>query len=81
MPVYGTEQVDDVEVGITGVVDAIALGQDGKPELVIDWKSDVDPDPAAKLHYRDQVRRYLDVTGTPKGMVVFVTTGEVMAVG
>lgn len=80
LPVYGTEQVDDVEVGVTGAVDAFAIGPDGRPELVIDWKSDVDPDPATAEHYRGQVKRYLDVTGTPKGMVVFVTTGRIMDV-
>ncbi len=80
LPVYGTEQMDDVKIAITGIVDAISIGPDGTPELVIDWKSDVTPDLATKSQYRDQVRRYLDVTGTPKGMVVFVTTGEIMAV-
>lgn len=55
-------------------------GEDGKPELVIDWKSDVHPSAAASDHYRSQVRCYLEVTGILKGMVVFVTTGAVLHV-
>lgn len=80
LSVAGVEDVDGVELAIIGVADAICVGADGTPELVIDWKSDVAPDPASAEHYRTQVRRYLDVTGTPAGMVVFVTTGVTMNV-
>jgi hypothetical protein len=44
---------------------------------VLDWKSDVNPSPQAAAHYKSQVRSYRHMTGTPKGYVVFVTTGAV----
>ncbi|VVS98488.1 ATP-dependent endonuclease [Sphingomonas aurantiaca] len=80
LPVYGLGQEDGVELATFGIVDALCIGEDGKPELVIDWKSDVNPSAAASEHYRSQVRSYLAVTGIPKGMVVFVTSGSILAV-
>lgn len=80
LPVYGVSEQDDVEIATFGIVDALSLSEDGNPNLVVDWKSDVNPSPAASEHYRLQVRRYLEVTGTPRGMVVFVTNGVVLHV-
>lgn len=80
LPVYGLSEDDGVELATFGIVDALCIGEDGKPELVIDWKSDVIPSAAAMEHYRSQVRRYLEVTGIPAGLVVFVTTGELLHV-
>lgn len=79
-PVYGLSADDGVELATCGIVDALCIGDDGKPELVIDWKSDVTPNAAASDHYRSQVRRYLNVTGIREGLVVFVTTGDVLRV-
>ena len=81
LPVYGINEDDGVELATFGIVDALSIGEDGKPELVIDWKSDVKPSAAASAHYRSQVRRYLEVTGIPRGMVVFATTGTLLHVG
>lgn len=80
LPVYGSGQDDGVELAISGIVDALAIGDDGKPALVLDWKSDVNPTAETSAHYRSQVQRYLDVTGIPKGLVVYVTTGDVLAI-
>lgn len=80
VPVYGTEQAEDGECAIFGVADALAIGSDGRPDLVIDWKSDVRLTPENAEHYRNQVRRYLEVANTPQGLVVFVTTGEIIRV-
>ena len=80
LPVLASDHVDGVEVATTGVVDALCLGESGEPEMIIDWKSDVDPDPTVAEQYRGQVKRYLEVTGTPAGMVVFVTTGTILSV-
>jgi hypothetical protein len=71
---------DGVQLAIFGIVDALCVGEDGKPELVIDWKSDVVPTSAASDHYRSQIRQYLEVTGIPEGLVVFVSTGDVLRV-
>ena len=42
-PVYGSTETDTHEEATEGIVDAIAFDEDGAPQVVIDWKSDVDP--------------------------------------
>ena len=59
---------------------AIAFGSDGAPQVVIDWKSDVDPSPETLEHYRAQVRAYLDMTGADRGLIVAVTSDSIMQV-
>ena len=79
-PVYASTLTDTHEEATAGVVDAIAFGPGGSPEVVIDWKSDVDPSPDTIQHYCAQVRAYLDTTGAPRGLVVAVTSGTVVPV-
>ena len=79
-PVYASTTTDAHEEATAGIVDAIAFGPDGRPEVVIDWKSDVDPSPETLDHYRAQVRAYLDATGARRGLVVALTSGTVLTV-
>ena len=79
-PVYGSALTGMREEATAGIVDAIAFSPDGTPEVVIDWKSDVDPSPETLEHYRTQVRAYLDVTGAVRGLVIALTPGKVMPV-
>jgi ATP-dependent exoDNAse (exonuclease V) beta subunit len=62
---------------ITGIIDAIAEGNDGLPEVVIDWKSDVAPAPETRQHHAAQVREYLDCTKAARAFIVYMTAGEV----
>jgi exodeoxyribonuclease-5 len=71
---------DGEEVAITGIADAITLTGDGRPAVVVDWKSDVNPDPQTIEHYRSQVRAYLDMTGADRGLIVMMTSGIVIDV-
>ena len=64
----------------TGIADAIAFGPDGAPQVVIDWKSDVNLAPETLEHYRAQIRAYLDATGAERGLIVAVTSGIVHSV-
>ena len=73
--VYASTDADPHEEAAAGIVDAIAFGADGKPEVVIDWKSDVAPAPETVEHYRAQVHAYLEMTGAGRGLVVFMTSG------
>jgi exodeoxyribonuclease-5 len=66
---------------ITGIVDAITRGKNGSPDVVIDWKSDVAPTPETRQHHGAQVREYLDCTKAARGLVVYMTTGEVQEIG
>jgi exodeoxyribonuclease-5 len=78
--VYASIVVDGVEQAAAGISDAISFGPDGTPQVVIDWKSDVQPTTATVDHYRAQVRNYLDMTGTERGLIVLVTSGEILTV-
>ena len=75
--VYATTESDLHEEAAAGIVDAIAFGADGAPEVVIDWKSDVDPAPGTIEHYRAQIGAYLEMTGAECGLLVFMTSGAV----
>jgi ATP-dependent exoDNAse (exonuclease V) beta subunit len=75
--VYSSNTVEGKEHVRTGIVDAVAYSDDGKPVALLDWKSDIEPTGASINHYKAQVRSYLEMTGTPKGYVVFATTGAV----
>jgi exodeoxyribonuclease-5 len=75
--VYESRQDEGTERVSTGIVDAISFNADGSAATVVDWKSDVEPTAKAVAHYERQIRSYLEMTGTPKGLIVFATTGEV----
>lgn len=80
LAVYAAVEVEGVEQATVGIADATSFGSDGKPAVVIDWKSDVQPTAATIEHYRAQVRAYLDITGIERGLVVLVTSGQVITV-
>ena len=80
VPVYATRLHEDTEIAVAGVADAMTIGPDGRPLVIVDWKSDVSPDAQRLDHYRDQVRAYLDMTGAERGLIVLMTTGKVIPV-
>ncbi|UVK49038.1 UvrD-helicase domain-containing protein (plasmid) [Mesorhizobium sp. AR07] len=80
-PVYAAHADDRMETATTGIADALTLTSEGRPAVVVDWKSDVAPDPQTLDHYRAQVRAYLDMTGAERGLIVLMTTGAVIGVG
>lgn len=79
-PVYALREKDTSLIAMAGVADALTVGSDGHPVVVVDWKSDVAPDGATIEHYRAQVRAYLDMTGATRGLIVMMTTGKVIEV-
>ena len=79
-PVYRSTLIETHEEVTAGVADAIAFDPAGTPQVVIDWKSDVNPLQTTLDHYCDQVRAYLDVTGAERGLVVVATSGAVIPV-
>ncbi len=78
--VYASEDGEGEEYVTVGIVDAASFGGDGALRAIIDWKSDVEPQPAAIEHYRAQVQSYLRTTEFTKGLLVFVTHGRVIEV-
>ncbi len=63
-----------------GVADAIARGEGGVAEVVIDLKSDVAPSAETIAHYRDQVGDYLRATGAQLGQIILASQGRVIRV-
>jgi len=80
LPVYATHTEGGEETATAGIADALSLTAEGRPTVVVDWKSDVNPDPQTLDHYRAQVRTYLDMTGAERGLIVLMTTGTVITV-
>jgi hypothetical protein len=62
---------------VGGVADALALDDGNKIDVVVDWKSDIEPSAAIVDLYREQVRDYLAATRGREGLLVFVTSGRV----
>lgn len=79
-PVYAAQAVDGTETATAGIADALALTPEGKPAVVVDWKSDVAPDAETIDHYRGQVRAYVDMTGAKRGLIVLMTSGTIIPV-
>lgn len=50
------------------------------PACVVDWKTDVSPTAQQINLYREQMRDYLVATGAPEGLLLFVTTGQLVRV-
>lgn len=80
--VAGVEQVSTADgrtkqVYWGGVADAVALADDGTVDVVIDWKSDRNPNQEVLEHYKDQLRAYLRLTGATKGLLVLAQSGRV----
>lgn len=77
---YSEVGEDGVERVVSGVADALSVDEEGRPQIIVDWKSDVAPSAAALAHYRGQVRRYMEATGAAKGLIVLATSGAVIEV-
>jgi exodeoxyribonuclease-5 len=79
-PVFAARVDHGEETAAVGIADALTLTGEGRPGVVVDWKSDVKPDPQTLDHYRSQVRAYLDMTGADRGLIVLMTTGAIITV-
>ena len=80
MTVFACETVNGVDTATGGIADAIGYDAGGTPQIVIDWKSDVDPENKVIDHYREQVKSYLGATGATSGLIVFATSGTMIRV-
>ena len=81
LPVYEAAKEEDKSTTATaGIVDALAIGADGKPLFAFDWKSTVNPTPADIHHHAGQLRIYLKLLGIAKGALIYLTTGQAVEV-
>ena len=75
-PVYALLEGHSNRSALAGRIDAIAYAGD-RAEVVVDWKSDVNPsDGDIRLH-TSQLEEYLRATGAPRGALVYMTPGLV----
>jgi hypothetical protein len=77
MTVFSAEPAAQGTIYVGGVADAVAFDGGNNVDVVVDWKSDVEPAAAVVDLYREQVRDYLAATGGKEGLLVFVTSGRV----
>jgi hypothetical protein len=77
---FSAQADGDLTTYVGGVADALAFLPLGIIDLVIDWKTDVSPTVQQIELYRAQMRDYLAATRAPEGLLVFVTTGQVVRV-
>lgn len=75
---FGSRVHEEQEDIFTGVADAVAIGTDGTPEVVIDWKTDVRPDERVLDHYRQQLTTYMTLAEADRGLIVLVTTAKLI---
>lgn len=61
---------------LAGRADAVVV-EANRIALVVDWKSDVNPDTAAQGAHAAQLRDYLEITGAERGAVVYMSAGHV----
>ncbi len=72
---------DGPEMSITaGIADAVAFDDEGRIDVVVDWKSDISLRSKQIAIYRDQVRAYMKATGAKAGLIVFLGSDHIETV-
>jgi ATP-dependent exoDNAse (exonuclease V) beta subunit len=80
LSVFSSQADDNRTIYVGGIADAVAYQPTGVIDLVVDWKTDVSPSAQQIDLYREQMHDYLVATGAPQGLLVFVTTGQLVRV-
>ncbi len=80
LPLFGSEVRDGQDILLSGQADAVAFDETGAIDVVVDWKSDVSPEPSSIDHYRQQIGDYRRQTKAKQALLVFMTTGQVVDV-
>ena len=75
--VYASTIKDCAATLTAGIADAVAIDEEGHIDVVVDWKSDVNPGAEQIAVYRDQVRDYLQSTAAQIGLIVFLGYGRI----
>ncbi|MBY3157182.1 UvrD-helicase domain-containing protein [Rhizobium laguerreae] len=79
MGTSGSRWEGNVEILTMGVSDAMAFDQ-GKADVVVDWKGDLRPSTQTVGMYKAQVGDYVKMAGARRGLIVFMSTGNVVEV-
>ena len=81
MTVFSADSAGQGTIYIGGVADALAFDVGNNVDVVVDWKSDVAPNARDHSLYVAQVAAYLAATGAERGVLVYLTTREVIWIG
>lgn len=73
-PVYDVLDERPTQAALAGRIDAIAYDDD-RADIVVDWKSDIDPSDKDMRVHAGQLADYLRVTGASRGALVYMTPG------
>jgi ATP-dependent exoDNAse (exonuclease V) beta subunit len=76
LPVYTWLKPGPQGPALAGRIDAAAI-DDGRAQVIVDWKSDVAPRAEDIASHAAQLQDYLRATGAPRGVLVHMTTGSV----
>jgi exodeoxyribonuclease-5 len=79
--IFGRHLAPDIETLTSGIADAVAPDAQGGIEVILDWKSDVDPDAKMIAHYCKQISEYRRHTGAKRALLVLMTPGKVIEAG
>ncbi len=75
-PVYALLARNAQATPLAGRLDAATI-VNGKIEVVLDWKSDIDPSEREMSRHAGQLAAYLAATGARRGALVYMTTGKI----
>lgn len=73
-PIYALLSGTCPPIALAGRVDAIAYDGE-RPDIVVDWKNDVDPTDKDMRMHANQLEDYLRATGAFRGALVYMTPG------
>jgi ATP-dependent exoDNAse (exonuclease V) beta subunit len=76
--VFGRENDARTEILVSGIADAVAHDKNGRIEVIIDWKSDVEMNGDKLAAYRAQLGDYRKQTGAERGLLVLMTAGTIL---
>ena len=78
--VFGHEGTVTVETLVSGIADAIACNENGKIEIIVDWKSDVEMNSTKYTAYKAQLGAYRKQTDAKEALLVLMTQGAILKV-
>lgn len=79
-PLWAHVATDGGDLVTAGVADAVSIDDSGRPRVIIDWKSDVAPSAPLLMQYRAQVAAYMAMAGAERGLVVLVSSRQIIEV-
>jgi ATP-dependent exoDNAse (exonuclease V) beta subunit len=79
LTVYQSKKDQVAEIIVSGVADAVAYDAEGRIEVVVDWKTDVEIESKRLNLYRGQIDAYRLHTGATRALLVFMTAGKVVS--